>query len=432
MVNEEVIEKCIKSLRGNYNLILTGAPGTGKTYLAKLIAETIGAEYEIVQFHPSYDYTNFVEGLRPVTDVANVTFVRKDGVFKEFCKKAIDASVDIDVVLNNPIERERIFDSVYAGIAKDIKEDKLILESKGASNDKTRSKYTYVVNEVGQIRPINDGDLNGNKKGAPKNKIYELVSYYLKNPEEWKNESKDKFNEIIASSSIEGKYVEYYVWPIVKEMLDRISLQSEKPYVFIIDEINRGELSRIFGELFYAIDAGYRGVSGKVKTQYQSMVPQDDVFSEGFYVPKNVFIIGTMNDIDRSVESMDFAIRRRFAWQEISVKMFQNMLYDDRAWACKKPSLDVLNELKVRMDNLNNAIIDKYLEEELASRDRIGLSCAYQLGASYFLKYGLYGNFEDLWEFHIKGILCEYLRGAANAEDKLVRLKNAFNDKKQH
>lgn len=82
----------IRLLEANKNLILTGAPGTGKTYLAKAIADAMGAEYEFVQFHPSYDYTDFVEGLRPTPPDknGNIGFERKDGVFKEFCKKAIE------------------------------------------------------------------------------------------------------------------------------------------------------------------------------------------------------------------------------------------------------------------------------------------------------------------------------------------------------
>ena len=74
---------------------------------------------------------------------------------------------------------------------------------------------------------------------------------------------------------------------------------NERPYFFIIDEINRGELSKIFGELFYAIDPGYRGEKGKVKTQYQNLINKDDVFADGFFVPENVYILATMNDIDR-------------------------------------------------------------------------------------------------------------------------------------
>ena len=95
-----VQDKFINILLANHNLILTGAPGTGKTYLAMEIAKAMGAEGEhvgFVQFHPSYDYTDFVEGLRPLQDSnGNLGFERKDGAFKEFCKKALKAKEEAD------------------------------------------------------------------------------------------------------------------------------------------------------------------------------------------------------------------------------------------------------------------------------------------------------------------------------------------------
>lgn len=229
------------------------------------------------------------------------------------------------------------------------------------------------------------------------------------------------------------------LWAVINYLLEhREELVTSgssisKKYVFIIDEINRGEISKIFGELFYAIDAGYRGIKGRVETQYQSLVPEDDVFSKGFYIPQNVYIIGTMNDIDRSVESMDFAMRRRFAWKEITAKSRQSMLDEDEAWGTEgKPSEEVIAEMKVRMDNLNSAIIDQYGDEELSNKDKIGLSKAYQIGASYFLKYSLYNNFEELWTNHLKGLLYEYLRGKTNVDEKINRLYQAYNDTTTH
>ena len=291
------VENTKKLLLANHNVVLTGAPGTGKTYLAKEVAEKMGAECKIVQFHPSYDYTDFVEGLRPLNQGDSLGFQRMDGVFKKFCKEALQA--------------------------------------------------------------------------------------------------------------------------------DR-----SQPYVFIIDEINRGEISKIFGELFHSIDRGYRGKKGRVNTQYQNLVKEDDEFYEGFYVPENIYIIGTMNDIDRSVDSMDFALRRRFAWKEITAESRISMLDDETAWGGKKPEQSVIEELKRRMTNLNNCIIDQYPDQEstsTASKDRIGLTKAYQIGASYFLKYMMYGNFDDLWEYHLKGLLYEYLRGTSHIEEKIERLHTAYN-----
>ena len=137
-----------------------------------------------------------------------------------------------------------------------------------------------------------------------------------------------------------------------------------------------------------------------------------------------------MNDIDRSVDSMDFAMRRRFAWKEITAESQMKILDDNSSWKDNsRPDDAILDELKARMINLNKAIIDKYHPENLTNKDKIGLTTAYQIGPAYFLKYSLYNDFEDLWEFHLKGLLYEYLRGSQNVENKIDRLYKAYSDK---
>ncbi len=85
----------IDLLKQTHNLVLTGALGTGKTHMAREIAKEMGAESMFVQFHPSYDYTDFVEGLRPIDNgEGHIVFERKDGVFKEFCRKAVQNLID--------------------------------------------------------------------------------------------------------------------------------------------------------------------------------------------------------------------------------------------------------------------------------------------------------------------------------------------------
>lgn len=182
---------------------------------------------------------------------------------------------------------------------------------------------------------------------------------------------------------------------------------ERKSFVFIIDEINRGEASKIFGELFYAIDPGYRGKSEiRVNTQYQNLVPESDVFAKGFYVPENVYILATMNDIDRSVESMDFAMRRRFAWKEITPTDSQSMLDTLPCAVAVKKTMHRLNEVIAQTD---------------------GLGAAYMVGPSYFLKLGKSdGDIEKLWNMNIEPLLKEYLRGFRKADDILEDCKNAY------
>ena len=182
-----------------------------------------------------------------------------------------------------------------------------------------------------------------------------------------------------------------------------------KPFVFIIDEINRGEISKIFGELFFSIDPGYRGEKGRVKTQYQNLVEEGDLFSDGFFVPENVYIIGTMNDIDRSVESMDFAFRRRFAFAEVKAEDNVKML-------------DSLEELGLKDDAIKTMMSLNKTISEIE-----GLSSAYHIGASYFLKLKEYdGDWEALWNYHLEGLLCEYLRGMPNMDELMEKLENAY------
>lgn len=396
ILNNMELDKIKKLLLGNHNLILTGAPGTGKTYMAKKIAEAMGAEWKLVQFHPSYDYTDFVEGLRPMKKENQLGFERKDGVFKAFCKEALGSprlqpkqaleQFKKDLSVSQPIEI-----SCFRNSARKIR---------------------IQLNDKGKIRvyPINSKKEDGLSCTDGGVLTYLTTGKY--------NKKHDTYPPSVGEY-IKGKYLVNTVAP-------------PKPYVFIIDEINRGEISKIFGELFYSVDPGYRGEKGKVMTQYQNLVPQDDTFFNGFYIPENVYIIGTMNDIDRSVESMDFAMRRRFAWKEITASSRQSMLDEDEAWNDNKPTDEVIQDMKNRMNNLNACIIDQYQSSTNTSRDRIGLTKAYQIGASYFLKYGLYGNFDDLWENHLKGLLYEYLRGTTDIETKIARLYEAYNDIEAH
>ena len=432
---DKSMENYIELLKSNKNLILTGAPGTGKTYLAKQVASKIilNKDYDesvendinfkeqcaFVQFHPSYDYTDFVEGLRPKNDNGNIGFERKDGVFKAFCKKALknlkDSKKDISTLNYDEIIKKYLED-FYNDIEKEIT---------------TNGFYEIYGIKGGIAAPIIDIVYKEDEKEfrftvKTKNdrehiiikKLDLMTDYYkkfiTKKPEEF------KFKDFIDELKITHYHT--YIYGFLKSFYDKYNekIEQEKnnitvkevekrDFVFIIDEINRGEISKIFGELFFSVDSGYRGEKGKVQTQYANLIEDGDEFKEGFYIPENVYIIGTMNDIDRSVESMDFAMRRRFAWKEIKAEDTQETILNDLG--------DLKGETIKRMNNLNKVIRNK----------ETNLSEAYCIGAAYFKKIKDYkGDFNKLWENHLEGLLFEYTRGMQNQETILKELKNAY------
>lgn len=407
--NNTDMDKYIDLLKANHNLVLTGAPGTGKTYLANEIAKAMGCsenEMGFVQFHPSYDYADFVEGLRPIIDDnGNVGFERKDGVFKEFCAKALENLLDSQKSLQTLQEETSVRD-LLEDFIQDAIEAETQFETQGTKN------VFHIIESKAKTITI---EIPKNEKtrviSLPKSDLVAL----LENKVEISG-GKDiqiYFNRKYRTQQDSYTYVLYEKLKSIKskDNVKTIAPIPKKDFVFIIDEINRGELSKIFGELFFAIDPGYREqkVPVMVKTQYQNMVEPGDPFDKGFFIPENVYIIGTMNDIDRGVESMDFAIRRRFAWVEVKVKDRVSML-DDRIpeWS---------EAAKRCMTSLNSALEEK----------GIGLTSAYDIGPAYFLKLEKYdGDFEKLWDYHIKGIVTEYLRGTRGIEEKLNTLKEAF------
>lgn len=331
----------------NKQLIMNGAPGTGKTFSARneIADKLFGIENEsdsvkekvkklrmdMVQFHPSYDYTDFIEGIRPNLSGQNVGYTLKNGSFKRFCRKA------------GVIER---------------------------------------IIAAGKI--VDDNSIEAFLKGEDE----EIKTF-------WKNYIKD----------------------------NSIDLSKLPKFLFIIDEINRAEISKVLGEIMFCLDSDYRGVKGMIATQYASLATDESFFidrnNDKFFIPKNVYIIGTMNDIDRSVEVFDFALRRRFAWHEITAddvmdKVLKEMKIDAKLG--QQQYADYLN----RIEALNTAI-DGTLK----------LNRHYHLGPSYFAKIELYmdNNYklarEEVWNNHISQILNEYVKGK-RTEAEIEAIGNNF------
>ncbi len=344
----DTVSKYTSLLTHTHNLILHGAPGTGKTWLAREIAKALGAETAFVQFHPSYDYTDFVEGLRPVPqdDAGQIGFELRDGVFKEFCKRALLSKnvssdelkllrsspnvwkVSLEGTGDNPTRKDcldngwiRIGWGNY-GDVEDFNDfenftdgGKQILRSfqhEMQCGDIVLSCYS--AKEIDAIGIVT-GEYEYRTEGGAFPR-YRTVKWLVKNIRE--NIVELNHGKTMTLSTIyKLKIAVNDILDIVKKYSANTNANNTDKFVFIIDEINRGDLSKIFGELFFCIDPGYRGIKGLVQTQYQNLIPENDLFYKGFFVPENVYIIGTMNDIDRSVETMDFAFRRRFTFVEI-------------------------------------------------------------------------------------------------------------------
>ena len=350
-------------LLANKQLIMNGAPGTGKTYSARnIIADILfdtlcesenkkeeikKVRMDMVQFHPSYDYTDFIDGIRPNLSGNELKYSLKNGSFKSFCRRA------------GVIER-----ILAAGKKVDA----------GSIED-------FLIGEDESIKKFWESEI---EKGELKKEIDKV------------DESKD--------------IVEF----------DPSKLPS---FLFIIDEINRAEISKVLGEIMYCLDPDYRGIKGAISTQYSALATDETFFinkdNDKFFIPSNVYIIGTMNDIDRSVEVFDFALRRRFAWYEVK----PDEVMDD---ILKSMGIETLLEqnyknYKTKIDDLNDAIVDK-----------LKLSKHYYLGPSYFAKIKLYYDesndyqsaVEKVWDNHISQIINEYVKGRGKEDEVKVIRKN--------
>ena len=327
--DKNIMQYVRDEIKRNKQVIFTGAPGTGKTWAVRKYVEEITdrdeTRYRFVQFHSSYDYTDFVEGLRPVPDGnGGNMFVRMDGTFKSFCRNIVEAN----------LKRLEQYDSSIASI-----ED--YFEYMKTADDKQKA-----------------------------------------------------------------------------EIYDKL---EETPYFFIIDEINRADLSRVFGELMFGLEESYREVHNRFDTQYKNLPTyymvnetaakpiENDCFKKGFFVPCNLRIIGTMNDIDRSVESFDFALRRRFVWIDVKSNdvMFESL----------KSMRDVNNNMELEdklLKNVANQIKDM---NQTISNAGYGLTEAFHIGPAYFKelvkvpKDSMDDKLREIYENRIAPILREYTRG---------------------
>ena len=362
---DELISQLETVLKAKKNLILQGAPGTGKTYIAKKIAKSlIGENYEesnqfkIVQFHPSYTYEDFVRGI-------NIE-IKKDEQGNTFTSYE---------------PRNKIL-GAFAKVAKENWDDAQKPGEEQVQRKVLAGKYQDFINKLNEI--IIEDDTKDFLKVAGKVKIsevdiescsiaYDSRSYQPLTKQQFidycvkrffKKEAQPQHpyaNQDHLFNGVYQKFIEF-LGDNPEEALSydkkNVKQESEKPFILIIDEINRANLPMVFGELLYALE--YR------KDEVQSMYAIED--DHRICLPPNLYIIGTMNTADRSVGHIDYAIRRRFAFEYIEPRKIKGKELQDGATFDE----NLFNSVQKIFDN------QTWLSEEFDKRD-------VAIGHSYFI-----------------------------------------------
>lgn len=335
------------------NMILYGPPGTGKTYNTAIYAVSICdpgfdcSDYEKVMerynqlkaegriafttFHQSYGYEEFIEGIKPVLGDSSddVGYTIEDGVFKAFCKSA-ELPDEIEVDHSVKIWKVTLKSGDRTDQGNDLKAE-CFKTGKIRFNWKTRDEETgtnniWLVNAFNDRMNIGDFVVSYAGKSTDIDAIGRITGEAVYDPEKesfrWSRDV--EWLDVNSVRDIRALNGNKYLGNDAIQELKRVSLvellkgvntvnasENDKPYVFIIDEINRGNISKIFGELITLIEGTKRKGTAEAAS---AILPYS---GEEFSVPNNVYILGTMNTADRSIALMDTALRRRFQFEEM-------------------------------------------------------------------------------------------------------------------
>jgi len=362
---EKPMENIKSDKKTPLNQILFGAPGTGKTYNTKRIAveiingvktrtrEEINAEYEnlvsakqivFTTFHQSLSYEDFIEGIKPETSDGNVTYEVKDGIFKSLCQNA------------NP-KNTVSFENAYEKLQQKLAENEII-ELK-TPTDKT---FSIALNKNGNLSLM-----TGSKREKQGVLTKEKLLQQLNGKEVfigWEGYFKGVINHLKSEFNFNPETTE-----------------NTKNYVLIIDEINRGNVSAVFGELITLLEEDKRKGN---KEQTEVTLPYSN---DKFSVPNNVYVIGTMNTADRSVEALDTALRRRFSFTEM------------------QPNPEIL------LDSEYQDVDLKKLLETINQRIEVLIDKDHQIGHSYFIGIENLDDLKLVFKDKIIPLLEEYFYG---------------------
>lgn len=306
------------------NTILYGPPGTGKTYntilraaeivenrkidsydeALKIFKDNLHNRIEFITFHQNYSYEDFIQGLRPETDnKSSLTFDKKDGIFKQIADKALE-----NLKLSQKAPDELSNETLFLHALEKLKDN--IMDSATPIKINETAYFTAAEDDAfrysGDNWTLNDRGFNGFRM-----KYTDLIRFYEENIAERKD-----IKELNNISGLAKQHASYFfkAFELVKSMIDikqKIKSNIEKKnYVIVIDEINRANISRVFGELITLIEPDKRS-HGEIPLE--AKLPSGDYF----VVPSNLYIIGTMNTADKSIALLDIALRRRFEFESM-------------------------------------------------------------------------------------------------------------------
>ncbi|HRE78474.1 MAG TPA: AAA family ATPase [Flavobacterium sp.] len=320
------------------NQILYGAPGTGKTYTTKKLAIeiidnktyndstheerdiilnrynelSIANQIHFTTFHQSMGYEDFIEGIKPKVSNNNISYEVKSGILKYFCENIIETQklTEFNLVDTKLYEN---FDGLYTVFLKQLKKIISGLEKDEYHKFPAR-KSNVILLDIENEELITKGEKASSNEIIKKEKLKRIYEKFEK-----VEDIKDVVTDLRGVGTDIGWTTNYYAaFKALKDFESSLSNQSNinyhKKYVFIIDEINRGNVSAIFGELITLIEEDKRKGN---KEEIEVVLPYSQ---DKFSVPNNLYIIGTMNTADRSVESLDTALRRRFSFVEMPSK----------------------------------------------------------------------------------------------------------------